>query len=61
VKLVVSIEKTGDHLNVDWAGSSSESERGINVVLNYTHAYTTYALKCALAPEVPTTRAASGR
>ena len=38
---------------VDWAGSSPESSRGINVVLNYTHAYTTYALKCALAPEVP--------
>jgi N-methylhydantoinase B len=38
---------------VDWAGSSPESKRGINVVLNYTHAYTTYALKCALAPEVP--------
>jgi N-methylhydantoinase B len=27
--------------------------RGINVVLNYTQAYTTYAVKCALAPEVP--------
>lgn len=53
VELVVSIEKTGDRMHVDWAGSSPESERGINVVLNYTHAYTTYALKCALAPEVP--------
>ncbi|MEZ4507444.1 MAG: hydantoinase B/oxoprolinase family protein [Thermomicrobiales bacterium] len=53
VKLAVAIEKTGDRMHVDWAGSSMESERGINVVLNYTHAYTTYALKCALAPEVP--------
>ncbi len=53
VKLAVSIEKTGDRMHVDWAGSSPESERGINVVLNYTHAYTTYALKCALAPDVP--------
>ena len=53
VKLAVSIEKTGDRMHVDWAGSSPGSERGINVVLNYTHAYTTYALKCALAPEVP--------
>ncbi|MDQ6908773.1 MAG: hydantoinase B/oxoprolinase family protein, partial [Chloroflexota bacterium] len=25
----------------------------INVVLNYTHAYVTYALKCALCPDVP--------
>jgi N-methylhydantoinase B len=53
VRLQVRIEKHGDELLVDWAGSSPESRRGINVVLNYTHAYTTYALKCALAPEVP--------
>ena len=53
VRLHVTIEKRGDELHVDWAGSSDASMRGINVVLNYTHAYTTYALKCALAPEVP--------
>ncbi|MEX2314978.1 MAG: hydantoinase B/oxoprolinase family protein [Thermomicrobiales bacterium] len=53
VRLQVRIEKRGDELLVDWSGSSPESKRGINVVLNYTHAYTTYALKCALAPEVP--------
>ena len=53
VRLQVCIEKRGDELWVDWAGSSPESGRGINVVLNYTHAYTTYALKCALAPDVP--------
>lgn len=53
VKLCVAIDKRGDTMQVDWAGSSPESGRGINVVLNYTHAYTTYALKCALAPEVP--------
>jgi N-methylhydantoinase B len=53
VRLRVSITKRGDEMVVDWAGSSPESRRGINVVLNYTHAYTTYALKCALAPEVP--------
>jgi N-methylhydantoinase B len=53
VKLEVAITKQLDSLAVDWAGSSPESTRGINVVLNYTHAYTTYALKCALAPDVP--------
>lgn len=53
VRLAVAITKNGDHMHVDWAGSSHESRRGINVVLNYTHAYTTYAVKCALAPEVP--------
>jgi N-methylhydantoinase B len=53
VRLHVQIQKKGDTLYVDWAGSSPASMRGINVVLNYTQAYTTYALKCALAPEVP--------
>jgi N-methylhydantoinase B len=53
VVLKVTITKTGDEMLVDWAGSSLESKRGINVVLNYTHAYSTYALKCALAPDVP--------
>src|SRR4051812_39925162 len=47
VRLEVAILKSGDSLVVDWSGSSPESKRGINVVLNYTHAYTTYALKCA--------------
>lgn len=53
VRLQVRIEKRGDEMWVDWSGSSPESSRGINVVLNYTHAYTTYAMKCALAPDVP--------
>lgn len=53
VRLEVAIIKTGDSVVVDWSGSSPESKRGINVVLNYTHAYTTYAMKCALAPDVP--------
>ncbi|MDP9372185.1 MAG: hydantoinase B/oxoprolinase family protein, partial [Chloroflexota bacterium] len=53
VKLQVTITKRGDAMHVDWAGTDPESPRGINVVLNYTHAYVTYALKCALCPEVP--------
>ena len=53
VKMVVTITKQGDAMHVDWTGTSGENARGINVVLNYTHAYVTYALKCALCPEVP--------
>jgi len=53
VTLAVTITKKGDAMHVDWTGSSPASPRGINVVLNYTHAYVTYALKCALCPEVP--------
>jgi len=43
----------GDGLTVDYAGSSPQVDRGINVVLNYTHAYTTYTLMAVLAPGIP--------
>jgi N-methylhydantoinase B len=43
----------GDELTVDHTGSSPQSRYGINVVLNYTHAYTSFAIKCAISPEVP--------
>lgn len=43
----------GDQASVDYAGSSPQTQRGMNVVLNYTTAYTVYGLKCALAPHVP--------
>ena len=35
------------------AGSSPESRRGINVVMNYTEAYTTYGVKVIVSPDVP--------
>src|SRR5262249_43078508 len=38
---------------VDFAGSSPVSRRGINVVMNYTEAYTTYGVKVIVSPDVP--------
>jgi N-methylhydantoinase B len=43
----------GDSLTVDHTGSSPQSRFGINSVLNYTHAYTSFAVKAAICPEVP--------
>ncbi len=51
IECLVSIE--GDEVVVDYAGSSPQIDRGMNVVLNYTAAYTSYALKCAISPQVP--------
>ena len=51
--IVCALTIDGDRLQVDYAGSSPQVERGINVVLNYTHAYTTYTLMAALAPGIP--------
>jgi N-methylhydantoinase B len=51
IKVVVTIED--EDMFIDFAGSSPQSSRGINVVLNYTHAYASFAIKAAVSPEVP--------
>ena len=48
-----SVAVQGSDLLVDYAGTSPQVDRGINVVFNYTHAYTTYPLICAIGPTVP--------
>ncbi|HET9904992.1 MAG TPA: hydantoinase B/oxoprolinase family protein [Anaerolineales bacterium] len=40
-------------IEVDYEGTSPQIRRGINVVMNYTHAYTTYTLMCIVAPDIP--------
>ncbi|HLH71159.1 MAG TPA: hydantoinase B/oxoprolinase family protein [Candidatus Dormibacteraeota bacterium] len=53
IRIQVKLSVRGDEITVDFSGSSPQVERGFNVVLNYTAAYTNYALKCAICPEVP--------
>jgi N-methylhydantoinase B len=53
VTIACRVSVRGDEITVDYAGSSPQVGRGMNVVLNYTAAYTSYALKCAICPEVP--------
>ena len=53
VTLQLAATIDGDEITLDFAGSSPQSEHGINVVLNYTHAYASFALKAAVAPAVP--------
>jgi N-methylhydantoinase B len=40
-------------ITVDYTGSSDASRWGINVVRNYTHAYTTFTVRSVLSPEIP--------
>jgi len=49
----VRCEVRGDELLIDYAGSSPASRRGVNVVMNYTEAYTTYGVKVIVSPDVP--------
>ena len=48
-----AVKVAGDEIFIDFAGSSPQSTRGINVVLNYTHAYASFAIKAAICPDVP--------
>jgi len=53
IKLKVHLEIQKDQVLCDFAGSAGLDRKGINVPLVYTQAYACYALKCAIAPEIP--------
>ena len=53
IDLKVRLEIHEDRILADFAGTSQVDKKGINVPLVYTKAYTCYALKCAIAPEIP--------
>ena len=53
IRLEVAIERRGENIVVDFAGTASALPRGINVPLAYTTAYSSYAIKCIVAPDVP--------
>ncbi len=51
LKAALTVSKAGIH--VDYAGSSPASRFGINSPKCYTDAYTSFGVKCIVAPEVP--------
>ncbi len=51
LKVRVSVE--GDRIVTDFSGTSGVDKKGINCPLVYTKAYACYALKVAIAPEIP--------
>ncbi|MEE8532717.1 MAG: hydantoinase B/oxoprolinase family protein [Alphaproteobacteria bacterium] len=53
VHLKATMTVSADSIHVDYSGVSPASPFGINVVLNYTKAYTCFGVKCIIAPEVP--------
>jgi N-methylhydantoinase B len=52
-RIVCAVTVSGDRMHIDYAGTSPQIDRGINCVLNYTHAYSVYPVKCALDPFSP--------
>lgn len=53
LKIVATIKIEGDRMEVDYAGTSPQINRGVNSVYNYTLAHTVFSIKCALCPDIP--------
>ncbi len=48
-----SLTVSGDRIEIDYAGTSPQLPRALNVVPIYTFAYTVYGLKALLCPDIP--------
>ena len=53
IRICVCVTIADEDIDIDFSGSSPQSARGINVVLNYTHGYASFAMKAAISPDVP--------
>ncbi|TMM55280.1 hydantoinase B/oxoprolinase family protein [Sulfitobacter sabulilitoris] len=53
IDLRVHVRVHEDHIACDFAGTSGPDPKGINVPMVYTKAYACYALKCAIAGDIP--------
>ena len=49
----LKVDPEAGEITVDYEGSSDASPWGINVVRNYTHAYTTFTVRSVLNPDIP--------
>ncbi len=57
LSLAVTVTVTDEGMHADFTGTSPLSKYGVNVPLRYAHAYFTYAMLVALAPELPNNHA----
>ena len=53
ITLKVKVSVKGDRIVTDFTGTTGLDKKGINCPLVYTKAYACYALKVAIAPEIP--------
>ncbi len=53
IKCALIVDTDTGTITVDYTGSADASPWGINVVKNYTHAYTTFTVRSVLSPEIP--------
>lgn len=53
LRATVTVDNIAGEILIDFDGSSPQLDAGVNVVLNYTHAYATFAVRSCLTPEIP--------
>ncbi|WP_430395546.1 hydantoinase B/oxoprolinase family protein [Ferrovibrio sp.] len=53
ITIACKVTVSGDEVLVDYTGSSGQVNLAINTVMNYTYAYSAYALKALFAPWIP--------
>jgi len=53
IDLCATLTVGDDEIVVDFDGSSGTSDRGINCPMCYTEAYTSFGVKCVVAPRIP--------
>ena len=53
IELCAVLTIAEDHVALDFAGTSGLSSKGINVPLNYAAAYSVFALRCIIGPDIP--------
>jgi len=53
IRLSAAMTVLDDAIEVDYAGTSGLSNRGINVPPAYCRAYSCFGIKCVVAPEIP--------
>ncbi len=53
IHLAATLNISTDQINLDFTGTSDCSAKGINVPLNYAAAYSVFALRCILGPDIP--------
>lgn len=53
IRCALTVDTERGTIVVDYTGSADASPWGINVVRNYTHAYTTFTVRSVLNPDIP--------
>lgn len=53
LRICCTVRKKDSSLEVDYAGTTAQIDKPINSVMNFTFAYSAYAIKCAFDPTSP--------